>query len=260
MVRKNNQRKLSKSESGRLGGLVRVEKGNIGTEEGRRKGGLHSLETHRTSKTGFKLLRPVRAPKRSAAFAELIGVMYGDGHVDKYQATITTNADTDSEHAQYIQKLVHAVFKLTPSFSLRKDSKACTITINSRNVCDYFEREGIPRGNKIAQGLSVPHWINAQGVYKYAFTRGLFDSDGCVFQDVHLIRGKEYRNIGIAFASKSRELLVHFTQVLTTLGLHPTQTTPHRVFLRRAKEVDTYFRVIGSSNAKHLGRYAQFRR
>ena len=32
--------------------------------------------------------------------------MLGDGHIGKYQSSITTNSETDREHAEYVSKLV----------------------------------------------------------------------------------------------------------------------------------------------------------
>lgn len=261
MVRKGNPQKLSKSESGRLGGLARMATGvNIGNTEGRRRGGLNSLATHKRLQTGFITLKEVRKPRRSKYFAEFLGIMYGDGHVDKYQATMTTNAETDIEHAKYVRNLMRKLFGVEPAFTYRKNSKACTITLNSRRVCDFLQQEGLPRGNKITLGLNVPKWISKSRVRIHAFARGLFDTDGCVFLDHHTLKSVLYKNIGIAFASKSPELLKYFTNVLRGLGLRSTQTTPYRVFLRRASDIDVYFRVVGSSNPKHLSRYKQFRR
>ncbi len=259
-TRKANQQKLSKSEAGRLGGLARMAGGNIGTAEGRRKGGVNSQLVHRRLDTGFITLQKVKRPKHTRDFAEFLGIMYGDGHVGKYQATMTTHSITDLEHAKYVTKLAKKIFNIKPSFVIRKDVKACTMTLNSRKVCEYMAEEGMARGNKLTLGLKIPQWVLSNVTYTRAFTRGLFDTDGCVFLDKHVIRKKLYQNLGIAFSSRSPELLEHFWTVLRDLGCHPTQTTPHGVFLRRAKEIDLYFKVIGSSNPKHLKRYREYLR
>lgn len=74
--------KLSKSESGKLGGLARVNKvGNPGTVEGRRLGGLRSQVTHKKNQTNFILRKEILKPKESESFAEFVGIMLGDGHV-----------------------------------------------------------------------------------------------------------------------------------------------------------------------------------
>ena len=239
-----------------MGGLARYNKyGNLGTTEGRRKGGLNSLKTHQKRNTGFKVLRKVKQPMHTMEYAELLGILFGDGHLSYYQATITTNAETDVFHARYVVALCTKVFNIKPSLTFRKDSNACTVTLNSRRVCDYIEGEGLARGNKLTHGLKIPLWITSDKVFSRAFARGLFDTDGCVFLDRHEIKGIKYYNAGLGFASKSPELLQFFTDTLHSIDCHPTQTTPYRVFLRRAKEIDIYFKIIGSSNPKHLNRY-----
>jgi len=91
----------------REGGLARIRlHGNPGTKEGRRKGGLASLKTHRAKNTRFKLLRSIKCPRNSTALAELLGILAGDGHVDTYQVSVSTNAKTDIEHAHYSKRFV----------------------------------------------------------------------------------------------------------------------------------------------------------
>jgi hypothetical protein len=261
MTTRNTYRKMSKSEAGKVGGLARQRLyGNLGTPDGRRKGGLHSLATHSLRNTGFNTLQKVEKPKHSKDLAEFLGIMYGDGHVGMYQATMTTHSVTDVEHARHVATLAQKIFKLKPSFVMKRGVKACTVTLNSKQVCEYLAAEGMARGNKLALGLKIPLWVSRNPTYTKAFTRGLFDTDGCVFLDKHRIKGKLYKNMGLAFSSRSKELLKHFTTVLISIGCHPTQTTPHGVFLRRAKEIDLYFKVIGSSNPKHVRRYSEYSR
>lgn len=244
-----------------MGGLARQAKyGDLGTPAGRRKGGLRSLSTHRRNKTGFKLLRPLKKPRYSKDLAEFIGIMLGDGHVDRYQSTVTTNSETDYAHVLYVQTLASKLFSLRVGLSMRKTSKACTVVISSRSVCTFLERQGLPRGSKVRDGVSIPAWIRASKVFAQSCIRGLFDTDGSVFCDRHQIKGKEYKNMGIAFTNRNPDILSFFKEVLEQNDLHPTRSTTFTVFLRRAKDIDTYFKVFGSSNPKHQERYRKYGR
>lgn len=245
--------KMSKREVGRLGGLARQAKhGNLGTPEGRRLGGLRSQSTHKKNNTGFIILRNVDLPKYSVQLAETFGILAGDGHIGLYQVSVTTNSETDIKHAQYVQKLFENLFHVPVHMAKRKDSKAVVVVMSSKQIADFCVKHGLTRGNKVRAQLDVPPWIQKNKKFSTAFVRGLFDTDGSVYVDVHNIRGKEYRNIGIAFTNRSVPLLSFFKRTLELYGFHPTQKTKYIVFLRREAEVFRYFDVLGSSNSKHL--------
>ena len=108
------------------------------------------------------------------------------------------------------------------------------------------------RGNKVTSQLRTPLWIRSRWGYQLAFLRGLFDTDGCVYVDAHKINGRTYNNVGMAFTNRSLPLLADFKGYLERMGLHPTQKTKYTVFLRRERDIQRYFAVVGSSNPKHL--------
>ena len=238
---------------GRKGGLARnAAHGNPGTPDGRRRGGLNSIRTHIKNKTGFKVLKSVTTPGHSARLAELIGILMGDGHVGLYQTSVVTNSETDFQHALFVKTLIEDLFKVQVSLSNRRNKKACEIVVSSKSVCRFFVSQGIPQGNKITLGLHIPDWIRKNPLYRKAFIRGLFDTDGCVYLDTHHYGQKVYKNLGVAFANQSLPLLSFFKESLEFFGLHPTQKTKFRVFLRRRENIRRYFDLIGSSNEKHL--------
>src|SRR3989344_2972736 len=208
MATRNIIRKLTKSEAARIGGLARQKMyGDIGTPEGRARGGRNSLVTHRRLHTRFKQLRKVRFPKASNLLAEFIGVVMGDGHVGRYQISICTNSITDTEHATYIYKIAKTLFDAPITLSKKRDSNALSITISSREVSRFLQLQGVPEGDKIKKGITIPAWVTRRSNYSQRLMRGLFDSDGCVFVDTHRIRGKTYKNLGIAFANQEPTVL-----------------------------------------------------
>ncbi len=243
---------------GRKGGLARAALyGNFGTPEGRRRGGLNSIQTHAKNKTGFKVLKSITVPGHSSRLAELIGILMGDGHVGLYQTSVVTNSDTDYQHALFVKALIEDLFKIQVQLSNRRNEKACEILISSKSVSHFLVDQGIPQGNKIILGVRIPNWIQKKSLYRKAFIRGLFDTDGCVYLDTHHYRRKVYKNLGMAFANQSVPLLSFFKETLECFGFHPTQKTKFRVFLRRKEEIRRYFDLIGSSNEKHLKKIRQ---
>ena len=240
---------------GRKGGLARAALyGNPGTLEGRRKGGRNSISTHVRNKTGFKILKPISMPRHSARLAELIGILMGDGHVGLYQTSMVTNSETDLQHALFVKNLFEQLFTIQTQLSTRRNKKACVITVSSKAVCDFFIAQGVPQGNKITLGVHIPDWIREKSLYRKAFIRGLFDTDGCVYLDTHRYQQKVYKHLGMAFVNQSEPLLSFFKESLEFFGLHPTQKTEFRVFLRRREDIRKYFDLIGSSNEKHFNK------
>lgn len=249
----------SRTSIAQAGGRARILKhGNPGTLAGRRRGGIRSLITHRIKQTGFKTLRTITEPARSADLAELLGIIAGDGHVDTYQTTVTTNSETDMAHALYAKRLFEKLFGITVALRVRHDTKACVVVMSSKAACDFLVANGMVRGNKVYAGLCMPQWVSRKTEYRHAFTRGLFDTDGSVYVDTHTIRGKVYRNACLVFTNRSGPLLSDFKSSLEAIGLHPTQKTKYAVFLRRAGEIQHYFATVGTSNPKHIGRLGVF--
>lgn len=247
-------------DAARKGGQIIFKRyGNIGTPEGRKKGGLASQATHKKNKTAFFNLKKIQKPKYSRKLAELLGILFGDGHLSNYQIIVTTNSVTDKEHALFVQKLFEQIFHDRPSIMARKDERSVVITLSSRAASDYLHEFGMPRGNKIKENFFIPDWIKDDRGYQKAFMRGLFDTDGCIYADKHLINGHKYISLGWAITSYSSRLRKDIAAILTGMGYAPTNRGAQTsVFLRRREEIKKYFKEVGSSNPKHLKRYRKF--
>ncbi len=250
---------MDKRAAAQRGGLARIRMhGNPGTADGRRLGGIRSAAIQKKQSTGFVTLRAISFPRESVVLAELLGILAGDGHVSEYQVSVTTNSDTDKEHAEYVQALLKKLFVVPVSCIAKKNKKAFVVYLSSREVVRFLIAKGAVKGHKIRGGVCMPPWIRTRKSYRIAFLRGLFDTDGSVYVDTHRINARMYKNIGMAFTNRSAPLLEDFRQSLSTLGLHPTQKTKYTVFLRREGDIRQYFEVVGSSNPKHLRKIALY--
>lgn len=248
--------KLHLKKIASLGATARYKKyGNPGTAEGRRKGGLKSLQVNIKKRTKFKTIKEINIPSPSTDLAELLGIFMGDGHVGKYQASVSTNATTDIQHALYTQLLINRLFDISSTIRNKKETNACEVVVSSKNVCVFLNKQGLPIGNKVRDGVSIPSWIQKNKNCRRAFVRGLFDADGSVYTDVHRYKNKIYCSNGMAFTNRSHPLLSFFKAVLEEEGFHPTQKTKFTVFLRRKGDIEQYFALIGTSNQKHAKRF-----
>ena len=247
-------------KAARMGGIARQKLyGELGTPDGRKKGGLNSIKTHQRSHTGFSVAKSIKQVVHSERLAEFMGILLGDGHLSEYQASITTNSITDMAHAKFIQGLIKELFGVTGVLRKRMDENAVTVVASSKNLARFLSEKGMPVGNKIEKKLSAPHWIMDSLPYQKAFIRGLFDTDGSIYLDTHKGRRRIYRNPGWTITSYAGILRKDIVRMLRGLGFSPTcRTSQKSVYLRRRNDIVKYFAEIGTSNKKHVNRYRRF--
>lgn len=247
-------------KAAKLGGRARYALyGNPGTELGRKKGGLISVESHKKLNTDFQTLKKVNLPKHSKYLAEILGIVFGDGHLSTYQLLITTNSITDLEHANYVKKILEDVFNTNVSLKKKRSQNALNIVLSSKTVVSFIHLLGMPKGNKLDLGLNIPQWVKENSLYSRYFIRGLFDTDGCIYLDRHRVKTKVYASVGWAITSYSTTLIHDIKNLLVSFGFNPTNTSKQKsVYLRRKKEIIKYFELIGTSNKKHRDRFEDF--
>lgn len=251
-------------KAGTKGAFARSRKyGNPGTKEGRKKGGRATSEKFSSNPTlairrGFIIRKNIECPKQSTRLAELIGIILGDGGVANYQVVVTLEK-TNVKYLSYIKKLFEDLFGLSASIGVRKRKNIAFVVVSSKNLVEYLERRhGLKVGDKIRNKVEIPAWIRTKKNFAKACLRGLFDTDGCVYLDTHIINGRKYLNLGMVFTSYSKELLDSVEQALKDLGFSPTRSSRNNLFLRREKEIIEYFTTIGSSNPKHIMKARNF--
>lgn len=246
-------------KAARLGAVARYKKyGNPGTEEGRSKGGRNSMLTHKLLGTGFVQRKIIYYPKKSSKLAEFAGIQLGDGGISNYQVSITLNQRDDREYSFYVAGLMAELFKIKPSIYERPEQSTLTIAASSVNLVEFLVKLGFVTGNKVKQSVGVPSWIFDKKGWQAAFVRGIFDTDGSVYLDKHKIRGRVYKNLGIAFSGSSKPLLISVKLILNKLGFSPTDSHKNMILMRRENEIRRYFREIGTNNPKHSKRLKKF--
>ena len=249
----------SNSSAGKKGAQVRMDKhGPIGTPEGRHLGGLNSYKARRDKPDEIFTPKTIHKPDRSELLAEFIGILIGDGGVTKYQVVVATNAVDDYEYSLFVAQLIKQLFGLNTTLTKRKTSNCLTIVASSVKLVDFLMANGIPQGNKLRQNHDIPAWVLENRAYSIACLRGIFDTDGCIFQERHTINGKLYCYPRLSFVSMSNNLRQSIHQVLADLEFSPKIRNNRSVNLESSNDIKEYFRIIGSSNSKHLDRYSRF--
>jgi len=212
------------------------------------------------NKSGASLAKKFSLPGFSKDLAEFMGIMLGDGGIDKGQISITLGCSTDYQYAQYIIKLLQKLFAARIGIYYPKKQDTIRIRISGINLVKNLFILGLIKGNKIRQQIDIPVWIKQNDDYAKSCIRGLIDTDGCVHRKVRKTRNSfEYRSIGITFCSASRPLQKSFMKLLDNLGFK-TAISGYTIYLCGEEQMRRYVDEIGFSNPKHLSRYKVFLR
>ena len=255
---------LSYSQRGRLGALQRYKLyGNLGTPEGRSKGGKRSCEFFRlhpevARQRGFVTLKEINKPARSTELAAFIGIMLGDGGFhSKYQFTISFNYKTDREFAEYVARLIKRLFNVGYKIIREKDNLGADIIVSSRSVVDFLLKQGLKAGNKIKNQVDIPAWIKKNKEFRKVCIRGLFDTDGSLYGHRYKVNNKWYEYLKLDFTSCSKPLLGSVYAILSDLGIKSSLKGVH-ISVSAKADVNRYLATVGSSNTKFLNRWKRF--
>ena len=199
---------------------------------------------------------PIRIPHFSKDLAEFTGIVLGDGGISRSQVKITTNSRDDKQYAFFIKRLIKKLFAVNPSVYYRNDSLAMDIVVSRVKLVEFCNKKlGLKIGNKLRQNIDIPSWIRKNPGFEKACIRGLVDTDGCIFDERHNIKGKKYCYKRVNFKSASPELRKSVFDILNKLDLSPRIRNDECVQLEKKEKIRKYFEIIGTSNPKHARRF-----
>ena len=207
----------------------------------------------------------IDSPRKSAAeLAEIIGIMMGDGGIyldprGKYQITISFHKE-EGQYRQYVKALFENFFS-PYRFCVSELKDEFMVRNNSVKVGAYLISAGLQHGDKTRNNINVPSWIHEGKELQIAFTRGLFDTDGCVYR-----KYAHYAQIQFKLASEGP--IRQMQTMLFELGFTPTKVQKDcfkgrdswKFYLVRQHEIDEFFLMIRPANEKHISRYNWIRK
>jgi len=171
-------------------------------------------------------------PSHNNHFAELVGILLGDGHIDKNgQFTVTLNSLADKDYVLYVSQLIKSLFGHEPSCYKHKESNAVTIYLTGKDVVGFLVMSGMKIGDKVKQQVDVPEWIKSDPELSRWCLRGLMDTDGGIFTNSYIINGKSYVYPKTNFTNASQPLLDFVYNTLKSNGFHPNNRQPRKVWL-----------------------------
>ena len=241
------------SKGARVGGIFVYKKyGRIGgNPEYRKKKWYEWWERKGKFKQHPSL--PIKKPEKSEDLAEFIGIVMGDGGISKSQLIITQHHIDDKEYSNFIIELIKKLFCVSPTIHHRLKYSVNNILVSRTELVRFCVSLGLPIGNKVKQQIDIPNWIKINKKFLIACTRGLIDTDGCIFTHSYKVNNKIYNYKKLAFSNRSRPLIISVYRFLKKIGLSPRITNDGKdVRIESKSGILKYFRIIGSHNPKHL--------
>ena len=248
------------SKGARLGGLRCIQKyGKVGGDpEYRKKKWYEWWEREGKYRKDLitKITKPIKKPTFSRKLAEFTGIVMGDGGIAKNQVTITLHSEDDKEYASFVRRLIEELFNAPVSLYYRKNQKAVSLVVSRTELVRFCrEKLGLGIGDKLRQGLDIPHWIKKNITFQKACLRGLVDTDGCIFYERHRIKNKVYSYRRLNFSSCSPHLIKSVFSIFQQLDMFPKVRNNRSVQIEKDEEIVRYFNIIGTHNSKHKYRF-----
>ncbi|MDO8481714.1 MAG: LAGLIDADG family homing endonuclease [bacterium] len=168
--------------------------------------------------------------KRNGDFAELIGVLLGDGHLQKFPRTerllIFSNTNNPGFIGRYTE-LVEKLFKKKTYVYKQSDQNCMRISLYQKCIS---ERLGIPTGARKSLSIKVPKWILDNRRYVVRYLRGLYEAEGSLSHHEPTCTHK------LSFSNMNASMLENVYSLMSGLGFHPHRDAK-RVQLSRKEEV-----------------------
>lgn len=204
-------------------------------------------------KGGGRNKKEIKIPSKDLKLAEFIGCALGDGHLDKKEFTLSSDS-TQEHYVSYISKLVNKLFGLDSKIFLNPSNKNnLFMDIYSIELVGFLQKNVFPVGNKIENKASFPKWIFKNTDMASAALRGLFDTDGGIYE-----KQKGYNRAIIEFQTKSPYIRKDIYKLLSILNFNSSKGNSYNIRVQDQNDVHRFFKIIGSSNLKNIIRYKEF--
>src|SRR3989344_3385770 len=169
--------------------------------------------------------------RKNGDLAELLGVMLGDGHIQKFPRTERLLIFSNSNNPGFIKrytKLVEKLFEKEAYVYKQSGTNCVRISLYEKHIS---KRIGMPTGPRKNLEIEIPAWIlkNRSNIKRYL--RGLYEAEGSY--SVHLPTSTHKLN----FANTNQSMLKNVIKLLTVLGFSP-HADSKRVQLSRKAEVE----------------------
>jgi hypothetical protein len=193
--------------------------------------------------------------KPSVELAEFIGIMLGDGNLNRYNYQIRVcghNINSRQYFFNYIMPLANKLFDIKFNVYERPRYHQIYLVKSNKNLFYTLIKFGLVPGNKKLNNVTIPKWIFRDKKYLKACIRGLVDTDGTVCP----ITGRNYSYIW--FKSGIPNLRNSFSKAMEILGYKTAKwsgnLTP-QTYIGKKELIRKYYKEIKFKNPYHIKRF-----
>lgn len=175
--------------------------------------------------------------KKDGDLAELIGVILGDGHLEKFPRTERLLIFSNSNNKGFANRyagLVKKIFNKEPYVYKQSSQNCIRVSLYQKNLS---KRLKIPNGSRKNFNFRLPAWIENDRSFLIRFLRGLFEAEG--LYSIH----KPTYTYKFSFSNLNQSLLKIVYKSLKVLGFSPSMDMV-RVQLSRQVEVNKAIELL----------------
>lgn len=194
--------------------------------------------------------------------SELLGIHTGDGSL--YRTTwgsvweIRGALAEKSYYDEYVVALLKEIFQIDFKAKFRSGgAHGCYgVQTSKKVVTNFFIQNGFKTGSKVYTVRILENIFEANDTCKFAFLRGLFDTDGCIrFDRINSQKLHTYPRVEFCFASKLlRDDLFKLLQSLN-FRCYTWGKRHYQICLEGKEQVSRWFDLIKPANTKHLNKF-----
>jgi len=167
--------------------------------------------------------------ERRAAYAFVLGEYLGDGCVRKLNGTLRLGIYNDKKYEalnQLIQSKLQLVFPKNKTNRITGGGGNCwEIYVYSNNIPTLFPQMG--PGKKHTRKIELAPWqLEIVDAYPHEFIKGLFYSDGCIYDHKHDSGRYAYRCY--SFTNRSKDIADYLSRSLAQIGIAKTPRLDHK--------------------------------
>lgn len=167
----------------------------------------------------------------------------------KYLIDVCADKDLDNDFiTRHVPKAFKKLFGVAPRIYTVENRTHCRIYCK-KLVLHLHKRFQVPLGNKMGQ-LHIQKEVMRDKKLLIAYLRGLFDTDGSIYQH-------RPNDAMLEYSSGDPVFLSEIAYALRILGFSAS-TSRKSVYLYSKNDLKRFFSIIRPSNQKHISKYRAF--
>ncbi len=200
--------------------------------------------------------------------AEFIGIMLGDGNLGRYKSKVNSKIKTqhririslDSRNKNYIKyviNLIKEILKIEPKVHYKKNENVADIGVYRKDTFFWLrDKIGLKESPKW-NNMEIPKKYFQERFYPFIL-KGLFDTDGSL--TIFKNNGILYPRIEIKICPSptQKQIIKILNNLRFNYRIQNLDKGKIRVRISGVKELQKWFKLIGSANIIHIEKANKF--